>query len=116
MLHTYLVPATVLVLVIYSVLILVSPPKFDNKFYGVSTNWTIKNAAIWAAGQKLFGMAILMIGIIVLLLKYVYTSQQISNIQITLIIYVLAGLSRFVVHKVLSRKFSSPVKLSHSTT
>ncbi|MEO7047285.1 MAG: hypothetical protein ABI091_18430, partial [Ferruginibacter sp.] len=81
----------------------------------VSTNWTTKNAAIWAAGQKLFGIAILMIGAIVLLLKYVYTSQQFSNIQIALTIFVLAGLSRFVVHKILSRKFPSPINGSHST-
>jgi uncharacterized membrane protein len=47
-----------------AICIFIFPPKFGSTFYGVTTKWTLKNETIWAVGQKLFAISIIIIGLI----------------------------------------------------
>lgn len=105
MLHDYFALCIGLMLIIYSIVILVFPPKFDNWFYGVRTSFTLKNPTIWAEGQKYFGISILGIGFIFSILGSFNIPNLIPNVAMVVVIIVLWGLSKFIVHKILLKKF-----------
>ncbi len=106
MLHEYITLSIGLTLIIYSIVILAFPPKFGNQFYGVRTNFTLKDPTIWADGQKFFAVSILAIGFIFSILGCFKIPDKIPNIAMFLLLITLWGLSRFIVHKILSKKFS----------
>ena len=106
MLHEYLTLSIGLLLILLSIIILVFPPKFGNQFYGVCTPLTLKNAAIWTYGQKLFSISILCIGFIFCILGSFGIPNKIPDVAMFGILVALWTLSKFIVHRILSLKFS----------
>lgn len=92
-------------LLLISICTFVFPPKFGNVFYGVTTKWTLKNETIWAAGQKLFAISILIIGLIFLLIGILKLRTDIPSFAMVLLLIVLWSLSKYFVHKILERKY-----------
>ena len=107
MLHDYFTFAAGLLLIIYSLIILVLPPKFGNIFYGVRTIWTLKSNAIWAKGQRLFAIAIMLIGVIFSFLGSFKLPDQIPNNVMFLLLIALWTLSKYIIHKILSNKYTT---------
>lgn len=105
MLHEYLTFSIGLLLILLSIIILAFSPKFGNQFYGIHTNLTVKNATVWASEQKLFAISILSIGFIFTLLGSFGIPDKIPNIYMFGILVGLWILSKFFVHKILSKKF-----------
>ena len=81
------------------------PPKFGNVFYGVTTKWTIKNETVWAAGQKLFAISIMIIGLIFFVIGNFKLREEIPSFSMVLLVIVLWSLSKYFVHKILERKY-----------
>jgi uncharacterized membrane protein len=94
-----------LFLCLISIGTLVFPPKFGNVFYGISTKWTTKNESIWVAGQKLFAISILIIGLVFLLIGVLNLRTDIPSFVMVLLLMVLWSLSKFFVDKILERKY-----------
>lgn len=94
-----------LFLIAYSLLVLLFPPKFLNFWYGIHTKMTKKNSVIWSAGQKLFAYAIFGIGLVSIVLSILHFKSEDSPSPIIWIIGLWA-LSRFIVDKILEKKFS----------
>ena len=85
---------------LYAVLIFILPPKFKNIWYGVNTRVTEKNKIIWTAGQRLFSYAIFGMGIILTICSFL---QIVDKPDFVLLLIVLWGLSKFIVHKILEK-------------
>ena len=94
-------------LLLISICTFVFPPKFGNAFYGVTTKWTIKNETIWVAGQKLFAISILIIGLVFLLIGIFKLRTDIPSFLMILLLIRLWSLSKYFVHKILERKYSA---------
>ena len=92
-------------LLLISICTFVYPPKFSNAFYGVTTKWTLKNETIWAAGQKLFAISILIIGFVFLLIGILKLRTDIPSFSMVLLLIGLWILSKYFVHKILERKY-----------
>ncbi len=92
-------------LLLISICTFVFPPKFGNVFYGVTTKWMLKNETIWAAGQKLFAISILIIGLVFLVIGILKLRTDIPSFAMVLLLIVLWSLSKYFVHKILERKY-----------
>jgi uncharacterized membrane protein len=105
--HEYLTPAIGLFLILCGVAIFIFPPKFGNKFYGVRTNWTLKNPTLWAEGQKLFAFSIMGIGSIFVIIGSFKIQDKVPNLAMILLLFALWTLSKAIVHKILSKKYAA---------
>lgn len=94
-------------LVLCSLALVFIPPKFGNDYYGICTKWTMKNETAWAAGQKLFALAIFVIGIIVGVLGSLKIHKQIPHFAMFALIIVLWNISKYLVHKKLAKKYAN---------
>ncbi len=94
-----------LFLFLFAICTFVFPPKFGNVFYGVTTKWALKNETIWAAGQKLFGISIFIIGLVFLLIGTLKLRTDIPSFSMVLLLVGLWSLSKYFVHKILERKY-----------
>ena len=81
------------------------PPKFGNVFYGVTTKWTLKNETVWAAGQKLFAISIIIIGLIFFVIGKLNLREDVPSFSMVLLLIGLWSLSKYFVHKILERKY-----------
>jgi len=81
------------------------PPKFGNVYYGVTTKWTIKNETIWFAGQKLFAIAMIIIGLIIFIVGELRLRGDVLSFSTVLLLIGLWSLSKYFVHKILERKY-----------
>ena len=94
-----------LFLVLCSLCILILPPKYKNVFYGFTTKWTLKNEIVWAAGQKLFAISIILIGIIFLAIGNLKLGEGIPQFPKVLLLIALWTASKYFVHKALEKKY-----------
>ena len=94
-------------LLLISICNFVFPPKFGNAFYGVTTKWTLKNETIWVAGQKLFAISIFIIGVVFLLIGILKLRIGVPSFLMFLLLIGLWTLSKYFVHKILERKYST---------
>ncbi|MBA2248905.1 MAG: SdpI family protein [Chitinophagaceae bacterium] len=83
------------------------PPKFGNIWFGICTFWTMKNTGLWKYGQKLFAVSLFIIGLIFSILGGLKIDNAISPFTMFALLIVLWTISKFIVHKILARKFSS---------
>ena len=81
------------------------PPKFGNVFYGASTKWTLKNETVWAAGQKLFAIAIIIMGVIFFVVGNLKLREALPSFSSVFLLIGLWILSKYFVHKILERKY-----------
>jgi len=81
------------------------PPKFGNVYYGITTKWTLKNETVWAAGQKLFATAMIIIGLIFFIVGELRLRDHILSFSSILLLIGLWSLSKHFVHKILERKY-----------
>jgi len=95
-----------LFLFLISIGMFIFPPKFGNAYFGVSTHWTLRNEIIWSAGQKLFALAILIIGSIFFVIGFFNLRKDIPGFSMVILFIILWSLSKYLVHKILERKFS----------
>jgi uncharacterized membrane protein len=94
-----------LFLIFFAILILVFPPKFGNIFYGVTTKWTLKNETIWATGQKLFAISMIIIGLLFFAIGNFKQDEDIPSFSMVILLIGLWGLSKYIVHKILEKKY-----------
>ena|SRR5258705_12211253 len=94
-----------LFLILFAILMFVFPPKFGNVYYGVTTKWTLKNEAIWATGQRLFGISIMIIGLLFFVLGNFKLHEDIPSFSMVILLIGLWGLSKYIVHKILDKKY-----------
>ena len=92
-------------LILIAACMFIFPPGFGNVFYGASTKWTLKNETVWAAGQKLFAISIIIIGIILFVIGQLKLRQAIPSFSTVLLLIGLWLLSKYFVHKILERKY-----------
>ena len=88
-----------------SMSIFLFPPKFGNTFYGISTKWTLKNETIWTYGQKLFAISILIISFVFIIIGILQLRENIPSYLMVFLLIGLWTLSKFIVHKILERKY-----------
>ena len=94
-------------LILCSLCIFIFPPRFGNKFYGITTKWTLKNETVWLTGQKLFATAIIIIGLIFLTIGSLKIHEEIPPFIMFLILVVLWTTSRYFVHKILEKRYNN---------
>ena len=94
-----------LFLILSATCIFIFPPKFGNIFYGASTKWTLKNETVWAPGQKLFAIAVIIMGLVFLGISNIKPGEAIPSFSMVLLLIVLWNLSKYFVHKILERKY-----------
>ncbi len=94
-------------LILSAFCIFIFPPKFGNNFYGVTTNWTLKNKTLWVSGQKLFAMSIIIIGLIFFVIGNLKIHTEISSLPMFLILIALWTVSKYFVHKILQKKHNN---------
>ena len=92
-------------LVITGICTFIFPPKFGNPFYGAITKWTIKNETVWAAGQKLFARSNIIIGLIFFAIGNINIREDLPSFSMVLLLIGLWNLSKYIVHKILERKY-----------
>ena len=92
-------------LIIFSICTFIFPPRFGNIFYGITTKWTLKNETIWAAGQKLFAISIIIIGLIFFVVGNFKLREGVPSFSMVLLLIGLWSLSKYFVHKILERKY-----------
>ena len=78
-----------------------------NFWYGVNTKLTQKNNVIWLAGQRLFAYAIFGIGIIFAVCGVLKIDNKTHPFPIVILLICLWSLSRYVVHKILEKRYLS---------
>ena len=83
----------------------VFPPKFGNVYYGITTKWTLKNETIWAAGQKLFALSIIIIGLIFFVIGNFKLREEVPSFSMVILLIALWSLSKYFVHKILKKKY-----------
>ena len=93
-------------LILCSLSILIFPPKFGNKFYGITTKWTIKNESVWASGQKLFAISVIIIGLAFCVIGNLKIREEIPSPTMFFILVALWMASKYFVHKILQKKYS----------
>jgi uncharacterized membrane protein len=94
-----------LFLIIVGICTFIFPPKFANPFYGIITRWTLKNETVWAAGQKFFAKSIIIIGLIFFIISNFNLREDLPSFSMVLLLIVLWNLSKYLVHKILERKY-----------
>src|SRR6187549_1037828 len=94
-----------LFLMITAIFILIFPPNFGNLFFGINTKWTQKNETVWAAGQKLFAKSIIIIGLIFFVIGSFNIREYLPSFSMVLLLIGLWSLSKYIVHKILERKY-----------
>src|SRR5258706_9429059 len=94
-----------LFLILFAILMLVFPPKFGNVYYGVTTKWTLKNENIWATGQTLFAISIAAIGLLFFAIGNFKLHETIPSFSMLILLIGLWGLSKYIVHKILEKKY-----------
>ncbi len=94
-------------LILCSLCIFIFPPKFGNEFYGVTTKWTLKNKTVWAEGQKLFAISIIIIGLIFFAIGNLKIREDIPSFSMVILFIGLWSLSKLIVHKILKIKYST---------
>ena len=99
--------AIALLLIAFSLVIFFFPPKFCNFWYGITTSLTIKNKIIWADGQKLFAYAIFGIGLIFCICAFLNIGTKFHPTRTFFLLIVLWKLSKYIVHKILEKKYLS---------
>ena len=92
-------------LILIAACTLIFPPKFGNVFYGASTKWTLKNETVWAAGQKLFAISMIVIGLIFIIVGKLKLREDLQSFFSVLLLIGLWTLSKYFVHKILERKY-----------
>ena len=92
-------------LIIVGVYTFIFPPKFGNPFYGILTKLTLKNQTVWAAGQKLFAISIIIIGLIFFVIGSFNIREYLPSFSMVLLLIGLWSLSKYIVHKILERKY-----------
>ena len=81
------------------------PPTFRNPFYGVMTKWRLKNETVWADGQKLFAISIIIIGLIFFVISNFNIREDVPSFFMVLLLIGFWNLSKYFVHKILERKY-----------
>lgn len=94
-----------LVLIIYGILILLFPPKFESNMFGISTKMTMKNKDIWLHGQKLLAYALLAMGFIYIILSILQLLVIIQYWVLVILFMVFWVLTKFSINKILSKKY-----------
>ena len=94
-----------LFLILFAILILAFPPKFGNVYYGVTTKWTLKNETIWATGQRLFAISIIIIGLLFFVIGNLKLHEDIPSSLMVILLIGLWGLSKYIVHNILEKKY-----------
>jgi uncharacterized membrane protein len=94
-------------LILIAICILIFPPRFGSTFYGVTTKWTLKNETIWATGQKLFAVSIIIIGLIFFVIGTFKLREGIPSFTMVVLLFLLWALSKYSVHRILERKYPS---------
>ena len=92
-------------LILCAICVFIIPPKFGNTFYGITTKWTLKNEAIWASGQKLFAISIILIGLIFLTIGNLKIREDIPSVFKVMLLIGLWSVSKLIVHKILEKKY-----------
>jgi uncharacterized membrane protein len=92
-------------LIIVGICTFIFPPKFGNPFYGIITKLTLKNQTVWAAGQKLFAISIIIIGLIFFVISNFNIREDLPSFSMILLLIGLWSLSKYFVHKILERKY-----------
>lgn len=95
-----------LFLIVCSCAVIIFPPAFGNVFYGFTTRWTMKNEAVWADGQKLFARFIFGVGVCFFVVGSLKIREQIPSFVMVLLLIGFWNVSKYFVHKALSRKYS----------
>jgi uncharacterized membrane protein len=95
-----------LLFILIAISILIFPPRFGNSFYGITTKWTIKNETVWLAGQKLFAISMIIIGLIFFVIGNIKLREDIPSFSMVLLLFGLWTLSKYFVHKILERKYT----------
>jgi uncharacterized membrane protein len=103
--HNYISFIGGLIFILYSIAIILFPPKFGSIFYGIRTKWTMRNKVTWHHGQKLFAVSVFMIGLIFSILGGLKIDDGISGYGMFALLITLWALSKFIVHKVLIQKY-----------
>ena len=103
--HNYISFTFGLFLIACSISFILFPPKFGNTFYGIRTKWTMKNKAVWDNGHRLFAVPVFFMGVIFSFLGGLKIDDNIPGFAMFGIILILWALSKFIVHKLLAKKY-----------
>lgn len=105
--HNYISFISGLIFILYSIAIILFPPKFGNIFYGFRTKWTMKNKVTWYDGQKLFAVSLIITGLIFSILGGLKIDDNIPPYAMFALLIILWTLSKFIVHKILAKKHAA---------
>jgi uncharacterized membrane protein len=105
--HEYLTPVVGILIMIIAILLFIFPPEYGNSRFGIVTELTMKNADSWATGQKMFAIAIGLIGAIFFVLGFLKVQDKLPAYVMFIILVLLWRLARWTVSLLLSRKYST---------
>ena len=105
--HQYLTPVIGILIIVCAILMYIFPPEYGNSRFGIITEWTMKNKASWARGQKMFAIAIFIIGGIFFLLGCLKLQDKWSPFSMFLILLFLWKFSKWIISWLLSKKYTS---------
>ncbi|RTL56080.1 MAG: SdpI family protein [Sphingobacteriales bacterium] len=93
-----------LFLLLFSICLIIFPPKFGHEFYGIITKQTLKNETSWKMGQKRFALCLLLIGAIFLVIGNTSLRNTIPGYAKFCLLIVLWTISKYLVEKTLTLK------------
>jgi uncharacterized membrane protein len=103
--HEYTDISIGLFLILCSLCIFICPPRFGNTFYGITTKRTSQNKTVWAAGQKLFAVSIIVIGVIYIIMGNLKLGDEIPDFVKFILLIGLWNLSKYIVDKTLDKNY-----------
>lgn len=94
-------------LILTSLIIIIFPPKFGKRILSLRTKQTLRKEETWSYGQKLFSIALTVIGIIYLILAFFDFPRggQFFGVIFVLIALIAYKLSIFIIDKIILKKF-----------
>ena len=103
--HEYIDIYVGLFLILCSLCIFIFPPRFGDDFYGITTKRTIQNKTVWAAGQKLFAVSGIVIGVIYIVMGNLKLGDEIPDFVKVILLFGLWNLSKYIVDKTLDKNY-----------
>lgn len=91
--------------VLFSLIILIFPPKFGSDFYGITTKQTLRDKTTWAAGQKLFALSLIAIGVLFILIGNTNLRDTIPAFAKFALLIGLWISSKYIVNKIIETKY-----------
>ncbi len=105
MLQLNLITVSGLAVIISGALYMIVPPKYNSSWYGIKTPITTKSEDAWKYGHKLFAIGFFILGAVLFLIGLTPLKKMLLKVMGALLIVVFWQLSRFIVHKMILKKY-----------